>query len=216
MNDKLLRQHVMDELEFEPSVDSADIGVTAENGVVTLSGHVPSYSQKLAAERAAWRVKGVKAIAEKIEVRFPTSEKLADDEIAQRALNMLAWSTTIPRDAIKVKVQQGWVTLAGKVHWQFQRVAAESGIRKLAGVKGISNDIKLIESVQPGDVKERIVGALKRHAEVEANRIHVDVRPDGTVKIDGEVDNWDERQAVERAVWSTPGVTVVEDHIHIA
>jgi osmotically-inducible protein OsmY len=216
VSDKLLRQHVMDELEFEPSIDAADIGVTAENGVVTLSGHVPSYSQKLAAERAAWRVKGVKAIAEKIEVRFPTSQKLADDEIAERALNMLAWSTTIPRDAIKVKVQQGWVTLSGKVHWQFQRVAAESGIRKLAGVKGISNDIKLIESVQPGDVKERILGALKRHAEVEANRIHVDVRPDGTVKIDGEVDNWDERQAVERAVWSTPGVTVVEDHIHIA
>ena len=215
MNDKQLRQHVIDELDFEPSVDSSDIGVTAENGVVTLSGHVPNYNQKLAAERAAWRVRGVKAIAEKIEVRFPTAEKINDDEIAQRALNMLAWSTTIPRDAIKVKVQQGWVTLSGQVNWQFQRLAAEAGIRKLSGVKGISNDITLVQAVQPTDVKERIVGALKRHAEVEANRIHVDVRPNGTVKIDGQVDNWDERQAVERAVWSTPGVSAVEDHIQI-
>jgi osmotically-inducible protein OsmY len=216
MNDKQLRQDVIDELDFEPSVDAADIGVTAENGVVTLSGHVPSYSQKLAAERAAWRVKGVKAIAEKIEVRFPTAQKINDDEIAQRALNMLAWSTTIPGDAIKVKVQQGWVTLTGQVNWQFQRLAAESGIRKLSGVVGITNDIKLAETVQPTDVKKRILDALKRHAEVEANRIHVDIRPSGTVKIDGEVDNWDERQAVERAVWSTPGVRAVEDHIVIA
>lgn len=216
MNDKDLRQDVLDELDFEPSIDSADIGVTAENGVVTLSGHVPNYTQKMAAERAAWRVKGVKAIAQKIEVRFAGDKKLNDDEIAQRALNILAWNASVPRDVVRVKVQNGWVTLSGKVQWNYQRLAAESEVRKLSGVLGVSNDVELDVAVRTADIRQRILDSLKRHAVVEASRIRIDVKDGGKVEIAGEVDNWDERQAVERAVWSAPGVRSVEDHVRIS
>ncbi|MDE2317357.1 MAG: BON domain-containing protein [Xanthomonadaceae bacterium] len=213
MNDKELRQLVIDELEYEPSIDAADIGVTAEHGVVTLSGHVGDYAQKTAAERAAWRVKGVRGIAQEIEVRLSGDKKRNDDEIAQRALNILAWNTTIPSSGIRVQVSGGWVTLSGSVSWNFQRRAAENEVRKLGGVIGVTNDIRLATEVQVGDLKRRIQDALKRHAEIEAGAVHVDVRPDGMVRIDGHVDNWSEMQAVERAVWSAPGVRIVEDNL---
>jgi osmotically-inducible protein OsmY len=213
MNDKELRQLVIDELEYEPRVDAADIGVAAEHGVVTLSGHVADYAQKMAAERAAWRVKGVKGIAQKIEVRLPGDKKQNDDEIAQRALSIIAWNTVIPRDSVRVRVADGWVTLSGSVNWNYQRQAAENEVRKLGGVKGVSNDITLASAVQAGDVRRRIQDALKRHAEVEADAVRVDVMDDGTVRIDGHVDNWSEMQAVERAVWSAPGVRRVEDRL---
>lgn len=216
MNDKELRQNVIDELEFEPSIDSADIGVAAESGVVTLSGHVPSFAQKLAVERAVWRVKGVKAVAQEIEVRLPSDKQVADDQIAQRALNILAWSTMVPHDAVQVKVTDGWVTLRGKVNWYYQRNAAESEVRKLSGVKGVINDIALAPAVQPGDVRQRILDALKRHAEVESSRIRIEVREGGTVCLEGEVDNWDERQAVGRAAWSAAGVHSVDNRIRIS
>ena len=213
MNDKELRQLVVDELEYEPSIDAADIGVAAENGVVTLSGHVADYVQKMAAERAAWRVKGVKGIAQKIEVRFPGDKKWNDDEIAQRALNILAWNTLIPRDCVRVRVADGWITLSGSVGWNYQRQAAETEVRKLTGVKGVTNSITLTSVAQAGDLKRRIQDALKRHAEVEADAVRVDVRSDGTVRIEGRVDNWSEMQAVEHAVWSAPGVQRVDDHL---
>ncbi len=213
MSDKQLRQLVIDELEFEPSIDAADIGVSAENGVVTLSGYVTDYVQKTAAERAAWRVKGVKGIAQKIEVRLPGDKKQNDDEIAQRALNILAWNAVVPRDRVRVRVSEGWVTLTGTVNWNYQRLAAESEVRKLSGVKGVINDITLASIAQFGDVRRRIEDALKRHAEVAADAVRVDIRDDGTVRIDGRVDNWSEMQAVERAVWSAPGVRKVEDHL---
>ncbi|HVU81107.1 MAG TPA: BON domain-containing protein [Rhodanobacteraceae bacterium] len=213
MNDKELRQLVVDELEYEPSIDAADIGVTAENGVVTLSGHVPDYVQKMAAERAAWRVKGVKGIAQEIEVRFPGDKKWNDDEIAQRAVNILAWNTLVPKDCVRVKVSDGWITLSGGVKWNYQRQAAENEVRKLNGVTGVTNNVTLTSAVQAGDVKRRIQDALKRHAEVEADAVHVDVRSDGTVHIEGRVDNWSEMQAVEHAVWSAPGVHRVDDNL---
>jgi osmotically-inducible protein OsmY len=216
MNDIELRQFVLDELEFEPSIDAADIGVAAENGVITLTGHVPSYAQKMAAERAAWRVKGVKAIAQKIEVRLPGDKKVNDDEIAERALNILAWASSGLRDNVKVRVANGWVTLTGKVQWHYQRAAAESEVRKLNGVIGVTNSIELSPEVQASDIRQRILDALKRHAEVEASHIRIDVRDGGAVKIEGEVDNWDERQAVERAVWSAPGVRTVDDRVRIS
>jgi osmotically-inducible protein OsmY len=216
MNDKLLRQDVIDELDFEPSIEAADIGVTAENGVVTLTGHVPSYSQKIAAERAAWRVKGVKAIAQEIQVRFAGDRKNNDDEIAQRAINILAWNSSVPRDAVHVTVQNGWVTLTGEVSWNYQRDAAETSIRRLSGVLGVTNDITLAPVAQPADIEERIRNALKRQAEVEASRIRVSVHEGGRVSIEGDVDNWKERRAVERAAWSAPGVRVVEDHLRIS
>lgn len=216
MNDKELRQNVIDELLFEPSIDSADIGVGAENGVVTLTGHVPTYSQKLAVERAAWRVKGVKAIAQEVEVRLPSDKQVADDQIAERALNILAWDASVPHDAVRVKVATGWVTLTGTVNWNYQRHAAESDMRKLSGVKGVINDITLAPVVQPIDVRQRILDALKRHAEVESSRISIQVREGGTVCLEGEVDNWDERQAVNRAAWSAAGVQSVDNRLRIS
>ena len=215
MNDKELRQLVLDELEYEPSLDAADIGVTAENGVVTLSGYVTDYLQKVAAERAAWRVKGVRAIAQKIEVRLAGDKRQHDDEIAQRILDIFAWNSAVPEKKIRAKVSDGWVTLSGEVDWHYQRNAAESAVRKLSGVKGVTNAIQLTVGAQKSDVKRRIEDALRRYAENEANNIRVEVKDDGTVRIEGRVDNWGERSAVERAVWSAPGVRNIVDNLVI-
>lgn len=212
---RALRQRVIDQLDFDPSIDSSHLTVSAEGGVVTLSGHVPSVMQKAAAERAAWRVKGVKAIAQDIHVRFPEDKKVNDDEIAGRALAILDWSSAIPNGAVRVKVQDGWVTLSGQVPWNYQRTLAEYEVRKLSGVAGIINQVTLAPVAQPADMKQRILGALERHAELAARDITVEVRTDGLVRIGGKVDNWDEREAVEQAVWSAPGVTMVEDALQI-
>lgn len=215
MDDRTLRQLVIDELDYEPSIDATDIGVAVEKGVVTLGGHVSDYAQKIAAENAAWRVKGVKAIAMRIDVRLAGDRRQDDDEIAQRALSIIAWDATIPKDHVRVKVADGWVTLSGQLDWNYQRAAAESEVRKLSGVKGLINEIRLTPAAQAGDVKHRIVDALKRHAEIEADAIRVDVRDGGEVCIDGHVDNWCEREAVERAVWSAPGVRNIDDRLTI-
>ncbi len=215
MNDKELRQNVIDELDFEPSIDSANIGVAAENGVVTLSGHVASYMEKVEAERAVWRVKGVKAIAEEIEVRLAWDKKVSDDEIAKRVVGIMAWNTLIPKDSVKVLVRDGWVTLTGQVDWNYQRDAAAREVRKLTGVMGLINNITLGPVAQKSDIRQRVLDALKRHADVEASRISVDVEPGGSVKLSGQVDDWEERRAVERAVWSAPGVRSVVDNIRI-
>jgi osmotically-inducible protein OsmY len=215
MSDAQIRQDILDELDFEPSVNAAHIGVAVDNGVVTLTGHVSNYSEKFAAERATQRVKGVRAIAQEIEVRYPSDKKTADDEIAKRALNILRWSALVPQE-IQVKVQNGWVTLSGQVDWQYQRSAAESDIRKLSGVTGVINSITLKSRVQSQDVKRKIEDALKRSAEVEAGRIRVSVLGDGKITLEGNVHDWQERFAVENAAWAAPGVTDVEDRLVIA
>ena len=214
MNDKQLRQSVMDELEFEPSIDASDIGVLAENGVITLNGHVPLYAQKLAAERAAWRVRGVKAVVQDIEVRY-NGMAPNDEQIAKRAADLLRWDGTIP-DQVHVTVSHGWVTLSGEVDWQFQRRNAELDLRSMTGVLGISNDITLKPVPQAAAVKGRIEDALKRNAELEAKQIRVDISEGGAVTLTGFVDNWSERKAVERAAWSAPGVKAVRDQLSIA
>ena len=214
MSDISLRQNILDELEFEPSIDAADIGVAVEDGVVTLTGHVGSYAQKIAAEQAVLRVKGVRAIAEKIEVRYPNDKKTADDEIAKRALSIIAWDTTVPDDRIQVKVEHGWVTLSGQVEWFFQKNAAESAVRKLSGVIGVNNRITVLPHVQAGNIRQRIEDALKRNAELEAEGIRVLVSG-GKVTLEGKVNAWRERSVAERAAWAVPGVTSVEDHLAI-
>jgi osmotically-inducible protein OsmY len=214
MNDMKTKKAVEEELEWEPSVDAEHIGVAAEDGVVTLTGHVGSYAQKLAAEAATRRVKGVRAIAEEIEVRFPGDRKLADDQIAKRALDVISWDSTIPKDSFQVKVQNGVVTLTGEADWYFQRDDAESAVRKLSGVKGLINDIKIKPKVQASDVKSRIETALKRSAEVEADSIKVSVL-NGRVTLNGKVKAWYERDLAERTAWSAPGVVAVEDRISI-
>jgi osmotically-inducible protein OsmY len=214
MNDKDIQSRVMEELDYEPSIESTNIGVAVHAGVVTLSGHVPTYWQRVTAERAALRVKGVKAIAQELEVRLTGDKKINDDEIAERAVKLLAWNSSLPKDALMVKVSRGWVTLSGEVDWNFQRAIAESEVRKLSGVVGVTNGITLKQAVQPADVKQRIIAALKRQAEQQADRIHIDVK-DGRVSIQGDVDDWAERQAIERAVWSAPGVHSVDDRVRI-
>lgn len=214
MDDKFLRQQIVDELEFDPSVDAAHIGVAVENGVVTLSGHVGSYAAKLAAEEVVQRVTGVRAIAQEIEVRFPSDKKTSDDQIAQRALQVIDWNAQVPKNSVKVKVQKGWITLTGAVDWYFQKAAAEAGVRRLTGISGVSNSIEVKPHVQAYDVKNKITAALERNAELEADAIKVAVTGDKVV-LEGRVKAWYERELVERAAWSAPGVRSVEDNLSV-
>jgi osmotically-inducible protein OsmY len=214
MADRDLRQSVLDELDFDPSFDAADIGVAVENDVVTLTGHVRSYAEKLAVERAVQRVRGVHGIAEEIEIRYPADKKTADDQIAERAISTIKWNAQLPMEAVLVKVEKGWVTLTGTVDWQFQRIAAEEAVRRLSGVMGVTNMITIKPQVRPVDVKTKILNALKRNAELEADSIRVSVDND-TVTLEGNVKAWYERGIAERAAWSAPGVRKVEDRIAI-
>lgn len=212
MKDLELRGIVERALEFEPSIDAADIGIAVENGVVTLTGHVASLPQKFTAERVVLGVKGVRAIAQKIEVRVGPDGQPTDEEIATRALNSLAWDVVVPNDKIQVKVQKGWVTLTGKVNWNFQRTAAEHSVRKLTGVLGVNNQILIQPTVKAGDVKRRIEDALVRSAEVEASGVSVTVN-DSKVVLEGKARSWAERRAIEHAAWAAPGVARVEDKL---
>lgn len=214
MTDKLLRQDVIDELDFVPSVDATDSGVAVSNGVVTLTGHVSSYAQKLAAERAVRKVKGVRVVAEEIEVRYPDEKKTADDQIAERALAILNWDARVPAESITLRVERGWVTLTGEVAWQFQRVAAANDIRKLSGVIGVANEIRVRPEITPQDVRGKILDALKRSADLDASSIMVAVHND-RVTLLGKVKTWRERDLAERAAWSAAGVSAVEDRLDI-
>jgi osmotically-inducible protein OsmY len=215
MDDLELKKAVESELNFEPSINAAEIGVAVKNGVVTLTGRVPSYWEKIAAERAAARVAGVKAVANELEVRLPGSSERTDEDIARAAVDTLKWNVLVPADRIKVKVSKGWVTLEGTVDWQYQKSAAEKTVRKLTGVVGVTNLIEVKPSVSKAEVKSAIEGALKRLAEVDANRIQVETE-DGKVILSGTVRSWFEREEAERAAWAAPGVRAVEDHIAIA
>jgi len=213
MNALQLRQNVLDELEYEPSIDAAHIGAAVDKGIVTLTGHVANYAEKQAAIAAVRRVKGVHAIADEIQVRYPSDKKTSDDEIAKRAVDILGWDTTVPGNAIQVMVRDGWMTLTGSVDWFYQKQRAEEDVRKLSGVHGVTNNIAIEPSVQATDVKRRIEQALKRHAEIEASAIRVSVPESNKVVLEGKVDSWSERHAVENAAWSAPGVKSVEDRM---
>ena len=215
MTDTQFRQDIIDELEFDPSFNGEHIGVVVDKNVVTLTGHVNSYAEKLAAIAAARRVKGVHAIAEIIEVRYSYQNKTADDQIAKRACDILNWDVLVSTNAVDVLVQDGWVTLSGNVNWYYEKISAEDDVRKLSGVRGVTNKIAIRPPVDSANVKSKIESALKRHAEVEANAIRVTVQNGNKVVLEGKVDNWDERRAVENAAWSAPGVASVEDRLTI-
>lgn len=216
MNELKLRDDILDELAYEPIVDAAHIGVSVDQNVVTLTGHVSSYAQKLAAVAAVRRVKGVHGIADEIEVVDLSQPRTSDDELVKRAINMLSWDSVVPSEAIQVTVHNGLVTLTGKVNWQYQKSSAERGIRGLSGVRGVINNIEIEPHARAESVKSKIEAALKRHAEVEAKDIRVTVRDDSEVLLEGKVQSWDEKVAVENAAWSAPGVKNVRDRLIIA
>jgi len=212
MGDKLIRQTVIDELDFDPSIDAAHIGVAVENGIVTLTGHVASYTERVAAETAAQKVRGVRGVVEEIKVRFGGATPPRDADLAQRAVQMLDWSATVPRKAVQVKVQTGWVTLTGQVDWQYQKEEASRSIKRLTGVAGIINNVAVTPRASVPDVRAKILAALKRNAELEADAIQVTVT-DARVVLEGKVNAWHERRLAENAAWSAPGVRAVEDHL---
>jgi osmotically-inducible protein OsmY len=213
-DDKLLQKSVSAALDWAPDVHAAHIGVTAKDGVVTLSGHVQHYAEKIAAEQAASRVKGVLGIAQGIELRAMSQHKTDDEAIADKALSMLAWNTMLPVGRVMIKVEHGWVTLSGEVDWQYQRTLAEQDVHRLNGVTGITNQLVLSKQAQSADVKRQVEEALKRDAMLEAAGITV-VSEGHTITLSGHVHSWHEREIAERAAWSAPGVTNVVDRIAI-
>ena len=210
MSDEALRDRVRQALAFEPSIDDLHIDVTVENGVVMLNGYVETYAQKLAAEHTVQRVKGVRGIAQEIQVRTAAAKQLADDQVAARALNIIAWDSTVPDGKVQVTVQKGWVTLNGTVDWFYQRDAAERAVRKLSGVIGISNQIEVAPS-RASDIKRRIEDALLRSAQLEATRVEVNVQ-DNKVTLNGCVNSWIEAARPARGL-VRPGVAEVNDRL---
>jgi len=168
MNELKLRDDILDELAYEPIVDPAHIGVAVDQDVVTLTGNVGSYAQKLAALSAVRRVKGVHGIADEIEVRYSSDEKTSDDEIAKRAINVLSWDSVVPVNALQVTVRDGLVTLTGKLNWYYQKSSAERDVRRLSGVRSVVNNTEIEPHAKPENVKRKIEAALKRHAEIES------------------------------------------------
>jgi len=208
--DLTLQEDVAEELAFDPSVDAAAIGVAAKDGVVTLTGKVPSFSDKFAAEKAAKRVAGVRGIAPEIEVVLPAFRRRDDADIAAAALNVLQWNDTIPRDAITIKVEQGWLTLEGHVEWQFQKENAERAVRHLIGVRGVFNAITVTPRVKSIDVENKIRKTFERSADIDASRVYAETH-DGTVTLRGAVRTWSERDDASRAAYAVPGVSTVEN-----
>ena len=214
-NSTKLQHDVQEELEWEPSVDAAHIGVAAtQPGVVTLTGTVATYVEKISAERAAKRVAGVRAVANDIEVQPIGSMKRTDTDIAQAVLRALEWDIAVPHEKIKARVDNGWVTLEGDATLQFQRAAAENAVRRLSGVRGVTNQILLQvrPSVKPAEVKDRIEAALRRSAEVDARGIQVEAK-ESMITLRGKVRTWAERDEAERAAWGAPGVLAVKDEL---
>jgi osmotically-inducible protein OsmY len=212
--DSQIQKDIQDEMKWDPSLRDDDIGVSVHDGVVTLAGFVDSYADKWKAERMVSTVKGVKAVANDLEVKLPTSFSRPDPDIARAALDALEWNVTVPNDRIKVKVEKGWVTLEGDVDWNSQREEAERTVRNLTGVVGVTNLITVHARPAPTDIKRKIKEALERSAEFDADRITVEI--DGhTAILRGTVRSFAEKRDAERAARKAPGVTDVENQLNV-
>ncbi len=213
--DRELQQDVIAELNWDPSVEAARLGVEVHDGVVTLAGHVPNYAQKWRAEEAVQRVEGVKGLIPELKVEIPGIDKRPDEEIVKAARHALTWNASIPSENIRVMAENGWVTLSGDVEWDYQKRAAENAVRDLIGIKGVVNLIELNPGIEPKDIKAKIEAALQRRAHHDANAISITVEG-GTVTLLGELDSSSERDAVRRAAWDAPGIRSVVDRMTVA
>ena len=209
-----IRRDVESELQWDPSLDDRRIGVSVNNGVVTLTGDVPHFSGRWSAEECAKRVCGVRAIANDVEIKIPESGARSDTDIAEAAANALRWNVSLSDTEIKPVVKNGWVSLSGKVRWGYQRIAAESAMRNLMGVKDVSNEITVKSTVKASDVKQKIEDAFKRHAVLDAKDIQVVIH-NAIVTLNGHVHTWQEREDAILAAWAAPGVNTVENHLSI-
>jgi osmotically-inducible protein OsmY len=214
-SDEQIQREVLAELKWDARVQTHEIGVAVKDGVVTLTGWLDSYAKKWAAEEAAHRVRGVKALANDIEIRLPTSAERTDTDIAAAVVRALESDALISIDKLDVTVAKGWVTLKGEVEWQHQKEDAESVVRRLAGVKGVSNVIEVKPRITPSELKEKIEQALIRSAETDAKRITVEINGSKAI-LRGTVRSWAEKREAARAAWSAPGITTVENRIAIS
>ena len=214
-SDVNLKEDILGELDWEPAVTEAEIGVTVKDGAVTLTGTVPSYLEKVAAKRAARRVSGVRAIADAIEVRLTSETVTTDEEIAQRIAHVLEWYTQIPTDEVRAEVRDGMVALSGDVDWNFQRTYTHRQVEGIQGVVSVTNNIHVRKRPAAQDVKKQIEHALHRHANIEASKVRLSVQ-DGTITLNGEVDSFAEKDRIVDAAWSAMGVRRVIDNLRIA
>ncbi len=212
--DTELQRDVIAELKWEPSVNAAEIGVEVKNGIVTLAGHVSTYAEKWDAELAAQRVSGVNALAVEMDVKLAGSSRRTDADIAGSARNVLQWTSSVPKDNVKIMVESGWVTLSGEVDWEYQRQAAASAVRYLTGVTGVSDQIVIKPKISLSAVKSEIEAALKRRAKADAQKISVEVKG-GDVTLTGTVHSWSERELATHSAWGTPGVRNVVDKMTV-
>jgi osmotically-inducible protein OsmY len=214
-SDRQLKQDVTDELAWEPAVNDTEIGVEVKHGIVTLSGHLHSYAEKYAAERAVQRVSGVKGMAMELDVKLLDIGKRNDTDIAAAARQALEWNALIPQERIKVKVERGWITLSGEVEHGYQHSAAQKAVRDLQGVTGVSDQIVIKPEISGSDIKTKIEAALYRRAIAEAQAITITVSG-GKVTLKGSIPTWSERRAIVQAASATPGVAEVVDQLDVA